>query len=109
MLSSRKSANRRTGMYFHSDADASAPSSVRAPHGSVPVGKTRRQFTPSALRVLFSETFRLYERADTPTKSASFPAGAFQTPRELSTRANKPATEPAGGVNRSCPLLRGSE
>ena len=48
--SSRKSAVRRTGTYFHSEARLSAPASVRAPQTTVPaVGNVRSALTPSGL------------------------------------------------------------
>ena len=47
-LSSMKSAVRRTGMYFHSDARRSSPSKVRAPQTTRPAaGMARRQLMPS--------------------------------------------------------------
>ena len=54
-LSSRKSAVRRTGTYFHWLASASAPASVRAPHEHAAVdGNVRKQFRPSGLSRPFS-------------------------------------------------------
>ena len=56
-LSSRNSASRRTGRYFHSSAIRSAPRSVRAPHDTGPItGKLRRQFTPSLFSWPFSRS-----------------------------------------------------
>ena len=96
-LSSRNRAVRRTGMYFHSEASWSAPRSVRAPQTTRPAtGKERRQFTPWGLSRPFSPSVRVVCNADTPTRVASSPAGAFHTPRCASVRTKMPATAPLG-------------
>src|SRR5437016_1206767 len=109
MLSSRNKAMRRTGTYFHSDANSSAPSSVLAPHTTVPnMGNERRQLMPRGFSNPFSVSVSWYPSAVTPFNVASVPAGAFQTPRVASLRANRPATAPLGGDNLSGPLFNGS-
>src|SRR3569832_677152 len=76
-LSSRKSARRRTGRYFHSEASWSAPRKVRAPHTTRPItGKLRRQFTASGLSWPFSPSVSLVVSSTTPFSTASLRAGA---------------------------------
>ena len=78
---------RRTGTYFHSLASWSAPSSVRAPHETLPnTGKVRRQLMPSGLSAPFSASVSSAVRL-APRSAASVPAGAFHTPRVASVRA----------------------
>src|SRR6184192_2043278 len=96
-LSSRKSAVRRTGMYFHSEASRSSPCNVRAPQMIRPLaGMERKQLMPNGFSSPFSASFRFTLSSGTPTKVASKPAGAFQTPRCASVRAKTPATAPHG-------------
>src|SRR4051812_35230238 len=104
-LSSRKSANRRTGTYFHSDASASLPTSVREPQTTLPAaGEGRRALTPSGLTIPFSPSVSFEVSSITPPSDASSPAGAFHTPREASVRAITPATEAAGGKAAGAPV-----
>src|SRR4029453_10459621 len=108
MLSSRNKAMRRTGMYFHSDANSSAPFSVLAPHATMPkTGNERRQLMPRGFSNPFSLSVSLYSSAMPPFNPASAPAGAFQTPRLASVRENRPATAPLGRDNPSEPLFNG--
>src|SRR5258708_28323469 len=69
-------------------------------------GRVRRQFTPSGLSVpCLGSVIR--PLATTPTvfdTSASYPAGAFHTPRLVSSRAITPATKPDGGITRGSPV-----
>ena len=51
---------RRTGMYFHSEAWASAPASVRAPQATLPkTSKLRSALSPSGLITPFSGSVSL--------------------------------------------------
>src|SRR5579863_1545612 len=94
-LSSMYSAVRRTGMYFHWLSAASEPSKVRAPHTTEPVtGKVRRQLSPSGLSSPFWSSVIRTAGYIPPGSEALVPAGAFQTPRELSVVAQAPATAP---------------
>ena len=82
------------------------------------IGKERRQFTPSGFRRPFSKSdmfsgARVGSPATTPRSvaplsEASIPAGAFQTPRWASVRANTPATAPQGTNVLTVLLSRGS-
>ncbi len=95
--SSRKSAVRRTGRYFHSEASRSAPARVRAPQTTWPApGEARRQLTPSGLSRPISRSVSGIASAATPPSVASSPAGAFHTPRVASVRAITPAIAPDG-------------
>ncbi len=70
---------------------------MRAPHTTRPnCGNDRRQLTPSGLSWPFSLSVSATVRPATPVRVASSPAGAFQTPRCASVRANTPATAPHG-------------
>ena len=96
-------------MYFHSDASASAPSSVRAPQTTLPItGNVRRQLTPRGLSWPFSPSVSVTASPAAPAIVASSPAGAFQTPRSASVRAMIPATAPHGGNRSSAPSSSGS-
>ena len=64
-LSSRNSASRRTGTYFHSSASTSSPRRVRAPQTTVPMPrKVRRQLMPRGLSRPFSASVSVDGRAD---------------------------------------------
>ena len=70
---------------------------MRAPHTTGPmIGKVRRQLSPSGLSSPLSSSV-ISSAGDVPPGSpALVPAGAFQTPRELSVAAHTPATAPQG-------------
>ena len=93
-----KSAVRRTGIYFHSDASRSAPAGARAPNDAAVTGNARRQLMPSGFSSPFSVSVSGTLNSGTPTRVASSPAGAFQTPRCASVRAKIPATAPHGRI-----------
>ena len=81
-------------MYLYSLAKSSSPSIVRAPQLTMPFGKIRMVFIALGFKVPFSPSENLCLSPTTPRRSASVPAGAFQTPRVLSIRAHNPAIAP---------------
>src|SRR5262249_30899977 len=88
--------------YFHSLAARSDPSRVRAPQETIPnTGRLRIAFRASGLSVPFSGSESLYVTDVGPRRTASVPAGAFQTPRVPSVRAYRPAIIPLGGKGRA--------
>jgi hypothetical protein len=69
-------------------------------------GNVRRQFTPIGLSVPCRWSV-IRPVGTTPSvlgTTASYPAGAFHTPRSLSSRAMTPATKPDGGMVSSPPV-----
>src|SRR5713226_7326386 len=104
---SRNSAIRRTGTYRYCWKAGLAATRVRAPNTIVQMpGNVRRQFTPRGLSVPCLGSVMRPEAA-TPTvleTSASYPAGAFHTPRLVSSRAITPAMKPDGGISRGSPV-----
>ena len=100
-----KSASRRTGMYFHSLPKSSSPSIVRAPQLTMPVaGTCAAQLMPRGLSTPFSPSEKTSSSPAMPRRSASVPAGAFQTPRVPSMRAIRPAIAPLAPTALRSPL-----
>src|SRR6266853_4377632 len=94
MLTRSMIAVRRTGTYRHSGSEVT----VRAPNATTPaLGNRRITSTPAGLSTPCSESLRLVVSPTTPLRLACTPAGAFQTPRELSVRAYRPVRYPDGG------------
>ena len=74
---------------------------VRAPHTTGPMtGKFRRQLSPSGLSSPLSSSVISTAGDIPPGSEALVPAGAFQTPRELSVLAQTPATAPQRSTSR---------
>src|ERR1035438_10354851 len=88
MLTRSRIAVRLTGTYFHSGAEEL----VRAPKETTPAPAKRRiTLTPLGFRLPCCTSLSSTASPTTPFRLASVPAGAFQTPRDPSMRAYKPA------------------
>ena len=98
---------RRTGTYIDWAKAVFLATIVRAPHTTVPIpAKLRRQLTASRLSTPCCGSFMI-PLATGPVVLSTVvakPAGAFQTPRAASVRANIPATKPLGATAMVFPV-----
>ena len=99
--SSRNSAIRRTGTYFHSDPRSLSPSSVRAPQTTLPyTGNVRRQLTAVRVQHAVLAVADRDREPTAPTRRPRCPPAPSRRRARRRCAAQMPATKPHGGKDR---------